>query len=193
MNNISNQFDLAKSSYLRGDFATAKPHLDEIIESDPISPYGLGARYLRARGYEDGYFGQKDPKAALSDYRVLMGRSDLYGSDGIVGVARILFEIDRSNNKEEISALCAKAIELDKNPKAMMILGLLSEEELRDFSSAKKWYLRAYTQGLPWGMRYFARLQCKQSNFLRGSLAHGIATVTSPFLVAIFGPRSALK
>ncbi|MGO4550259.1 hypothetical protein AB4059_04040 [Lysobacter sp. 2RAF19] len=187
------QLELAKVAYARGDFSAAKVLLDGIIGTASTSPHVLAARYLRARGYEDGYFGTKDLKAALADYRPLIEHAQLFGSDGLVGFARVLLETDGAANKDEIVDLCLRAVALDKNVKAMMLLGVTHEEVEMNFSSAGRWYLRAYGAGLPWGMRYFARMHRKQGHYLRAMLAHLVTTITSPFMVAIGGARSALK
>jgi TPR repeat protein len=175
-------------------FNEAKQLLDHLIEEDAEGAYGLVARQLRARGYEDGrFFDGVNSDLAIADFSFLAERAHLFGSDGLVGKARLLFEQDRERNKEKAVELLHKAVDTDSNIKAMMLLGLINEEGFGDVVTAGKWYLQAYKHGLPWGLRYYARLQAKNGKNARAFFAHMIASLTSPILVAINGVRSPFK
>lgn len=183
----------ARDAFASGDFEKSKLLLDNIIEGSPSSPHSLSARYLRARGYEDGFFGSIEFEKAMEDYSVLQDNIDLYGSDGALGCARVLFEIDAFGNKERIVSLCKQAINRDSNKKAMMLLGHTYDEVFNKPDLAKEWYLRAFKCGMPWGLRYYARMQSRNKKYLSAAFAHTLATVTSPFLVASQGIRSPFK
>lgn len=191
---ISERLEIAKSAYVSGDFVRAKTFLDGVIEEAPDSPYGVGARYLRGRGYEDGVFSDKpELQNAYEDFLVVKEHADRYGSDGFLGCARVLFEIDSEKYKDQIISQCEEAIRRDSNVKAMMLLGKIYEGVMRDGRTARRWYLKAYLHGLPWGMRFFARSHANDGNFVRSVLGHFLATLTSPFLVLIHGARSPIK
>ncbi|WP_340650113.1 hypothetical protein [Pseudoxanthomonas winnipegensis] len=188
------RFNSAKSAYVAGDFAKAKILLDNVIEESESSPFGVGARYLRGRGYEDGAFSDKpDLLRAYEDFEIVKAHAVDYGSDGLLGCARVLFELDARGNFREIVELCEKAVSLDSNVKAMMLLGRIYDQVVGNGGIARRWYLRAYLQGLPWGMRYFARSHARDGNAFRSIFAHAFATLTSPVLVLLYGARSPFK
>ena len=193
MLDATSKFYVINEAYARGDFIKAKALIDSLIDIAPLSPQGLSARYLRARGYEDGLFGEVKLNLALHDYKILMDHSDLCGSDGIVGYARVIFNKNQDCNKERAAKLLLRAVELDSNVKAMMMLGLIYDEGFDDSLAAGKWYLKAYRHGLPWGLRYYARLQSKKGRRFLAFLSHLIASLTSPVLVALKGVRSPFK
>lgn len=193
MDDLDGRFEEAKHAYVHGDFARAKLIFDLLIDQYPSSKQAMLSRYLRARGFEDGVFGAIDLESALADFVVLDEIADVYGSDGTLGVARILYQKDKESNANRVASLCQKAIAQDANVKAMMLLGLVYENAIDDYESALRWYLRAYKSGLPWGLRYYAQLQGKKGKRFSSAVAHSIATVTSPFLVKRYGVRSALK
>jgi len=180
-------------AYSKGQFAKAKELMDELIAVDPTSPEGLCAFYLRARAYEDGRFGSREPAKALLDYQVLVDHAELFGSDGMLGYARVLVHEDARANREQAADLLTRAIAMDANLKAMMVLGRLRELGFDDPAGAAKWYLRAYRRGLPWGLRFYARVQAREGRRLWALACHMVATLTSPWLVLIHGVRSPYK
>lgn len=191
---ISERLEIAKSAYVSGDFVRAKAFLDGVIEEAPDSPYGVGARYLRGRGYEDGVFSSEpELQKALEDFQIVKEHADEYGSDGLLGCARVLFELDAEKHADEVISYCEEAIKRDSNVKALMLLGKVYESVMRDGRTARQWYLKAYFRGLPWGMRYFARSHAKDGNVFRSVLGHSLATLSSPFLLLIHGARSPFK
>lgn len=193
MTDLDSIFLRGKKAYVSGEFEKAKVIFDSLIIDNPRSAQAHLARYLRARGFEDGAFGRVELDMALNDFRHLHEISEQFGSDGTLGVARVLFEKNKHLYADEVQKLCHSAIKQDENVKAMMLLGLLNEEVFAKPSLAAKWYLSAYRRGLPWGLRYYARLQAKMHHRIRSLLAHGIASLTSPILVARYGVRSPLK
>ena len=130
---------------------------------------------------------------AYEDFLIVKEHADQYGSDGLLGCARVLFELDGEKNLNQIISLCKKAIERDSNVKAMMLLGRVNERIIKDGKTARCWYLRAYRRGLPWGMRFFARSHANDGNYIRSIFGHLVATITSPFLVMVHGVRSPMK
>ena len=152
-----------------------------------------GLRDGKAIGKEDGLFGERDLPGALADYAPLVENADDFGSDGLLGCARVLFEQDATQHSATIIELCERAVAVDRNPKAMMLFGCVHERVRLDVAAAGKWYLRAWSAGLPWGMRFYARMHWANGDYLAGGIGHILATVASPVLVLIHGCRSALK
>lgn len=184
---------MLQQAYSKGEFARAQVLMDELIAFDPTSPQGLCALYLRARANEDGRFGGKDTAKALMDYQVLIEHADLFGSDGMLGYARVLVDRDAKAKRKEAARLLMRAIEMDANTKAMMVLGKLYELGFDDPVAAGRWYLKAYRRGLPWGLRFYARMQARQGHRLRALACHAVASLTSPLFVLIHGVRSPFK
>lgn len=186
---MSSLFDTALAAYESGDAEATKELVDGAIAQLPEAE-GIALRVLRARAYEfGGYPDGIDLNKAYLEYRDLEEWTSSLGSEALVGAARVLFDQDGEKNKDEIMRLCLKAIGIDRHVHAKMILGLLSDKVLHDRRSARKWYFSAYLGGLPWGLRYFAKLHAKDGNFIRAYFSHALASVTSPFLVMLHGAR----
>lgn len=193
MRDLRSQFIEAKNAYYAGRFSTAKKILDQLIFSAPISLEGLGARFLRARGYEDGLFGITDLSYAMDDYTYLVEAESFFYSDGLVGRARILFKIDPNDNYEIAAKLATQAINKDpKNSEAMIFLGSVHEAHKID-DLAAKYYISAFKAGSPWGLRYYARLKTKRGDYIIGFASHFLTTLISPFLYFLHRARSPLK
>lgn len=194
MNAKKSPISLAKCAYASKDFDRAKILLDRIVSETPGTMEEKAARYLRARGYEDGNFTcGTNLDEAYEDYVSLSESKGILGSLAMTGCARVLYSKGARENVREILDRCHEAQSLHSNPKAMMLLGLVHEEIIHDSASAKKWYLMAYKAGLPWGLRYYAGVQLKEKKYIRAFLAHVLVFVTSPILVLIYGIRSPFK
>ena len=181
-------FEGAKRAYLSQDFHTAKALLDSVIRG-PSSPGDQnGARYLRGRGFEDGFFvGGVNLEKAIEDYSWLKEEQI---ARGVIGYARILLFKAPAENANEVISLLTEPVAKERDPKAMMLLGMANELGFSDFHSARKWYLRAYLHGLPCGLDFYANLQAKEGNLRRAVVAKVLANVTRPLLEAIHGKRT---
>lgn len=178
---IQTLFESAKLAYAAKGYARALPLLDAILEKSPESPEGLGARHLRAMAYEFGNTPQGVALgAALEDFRVLSDKSDVVGSSGLVGAARVLCQMDLGGRVDEIRSLCLQAMEMDGSTAAMMLLGFLSLEADGDVGSAKKWFMSAFRGGSLWGLRYLAAAYCEEGRWHMGLLARFAALVLAP-------------
>jgi TPR repeat protein len=171
----------------------AKEAIDRKVHSAPESPSGIFARYLRARSYEEGVLGKQDVDAALEDYSFIMAHGADLRSEGMVGCARLLHWKDKNANTAKALALCAQAIRLDSNVRAMMFMGYIYEHTAHDLESAAKWYLEAFKNKLPWGLRFYASVQFKRRKFLTSIFSHIAATIVGPFMVLRYGKRDAFK
>lgn len=181
-------------AFENGDVALTQELVDQEIKQAPSSLDGVSLRFLRGNAYEwGGYPGGVDLHKAYADYKALEEWTPNLGSDVLVSAARVLFDIDGEANKDEILRLCMKAVNLDNHVHAKMLLGLLNQKILRDSKAARRWYLSAYLGGLPWGLRYFADSHAYDGSKFIGSLAHLVATITSPFLVIANGARGAFS
>ncbi|MBN8225085.1 MAG: hypothetical protein J0L89_09755 [Xanthomonadales bacterium] len=187
------RLNAASLAYVNGSFERAKELLDNLID-EPSYPYSIGARYLRARGLEDGVFsGTPDLNAALLDFSIVREHMNDYGSDGALGCARVLYLLDGHGNRDQIILLCNEAIDRDRNVKAMMILGKAYEELIDDKATSRMWYLRAFRRGLPWGMQFYARSHYGEGNLVRAAVGYMAAAVARPFLILKYGNRSPFK
>lgn len=172
--------------YESGEFSSAKKLMDRIIEADPVSLDALGARYLRARAYEDGYFGCEELNLAISDYAYLIDHSEDYRSNGLIGYSRVLLAIDESANALQVVDLLRQAISHDRDVRALLLLGKVYEEILKNDRLAAKCYFDAFRRGTAWGLRLYARLQMKRKNYVSGIMLHFLTTVFSPFMYLIY-------
>jgi hypothetical protein len=157
MKDIPTLVALSDKAYASRNFERALALLNEIIEITPESADGLGSRDLRAMAYECGNVPSGiDHKKALSDYRYLADRSHLVGSVGLVGCARILCQQNPKTNLDEARQLCLRAVEIDGDVRAKMLLGYMCADVTSDFKGARKWFISAFRGGSPWGLRYAA-------------------------------------
>lgn len=190
----SSVYDRAMKAFEAGDVELTQALVDQAIEERPSSLDGVTLRFLRGNAYEwGGYPGGIDLDKAYADYKALEEWTPILGSDVLVSAARVLFDMDGQENKDEIERLCLKAVSIDQHVHAKMLLGLLNQKVLMNSKKARKWYLSAYRGGLPWGLRYYADSQKNDGNSVIASFAHLIATLTSPFLVIFNGARGAFS
>lgn len=171
----------------------AKNLIDKKINTSPQSQAGIFARYLRARSYEEGILSAQNIDAALADYSFIMNYGGELRSEGMVGRARLLHWKDERANAAEAIALCVGAVNFDSNVRAMMFLGYIYEHTMLDLKLAAEWYLRAFRNNLPWGLRYYASVQFKRKKFVTSMISHVIATIVSPFMVARYGKRDPFR
>jgi hypothetical protein len=182
----------ASSLYVAGDGESAKKLLDQLVMSDDAT-ISLAAAHMRARGNEDGFFdGRPNLQQALTDFRALEEGGGLFSGEGRLGRARILYRMDGAKHREEVLALCASVREGQPGVKARMLAGLVYMDA-GEHRRARELFLSAFFEGLPWGLRFYARSHAKERHWFRAALAHCLATVVSPFLVLKFGTRSAFR
>jgi hypothetical protein len=176
-----------------GALAHAKELIDLKIISSPEKPSGLFARYLRARSYEEGTFGEQNIDAAIEDYSFIMTHGEDLRSEGMVGCARLLHCKNESENAAKAIELCLDAIHIDSNVRAMMFIGYVYEHTMHDLKAAAEWYFRAFRNKLPWGLRYYASVQFKRRKFISSIFSHVAATIVSPLMVFRYGRRDAFR
>lgn len=179
---------ISKDAWVR-----VKESIDREIYNYPESPPGIFARYLRARSYEEGVLGKQDIDAAMEDYSFIMEHGADLRSEGMVGCARLLHWKDKNVNAKKALSLCAEAIRLDSNVRAMMFMGYIFEHTMQDLESAAKWYLQAFKNKMPWGLRFYASVQFKRKKFITAVFSHVVATVVGPLMVIRYGKRGAFK
>ena len=153
----------------------------------------VGMRYIWARLKEDGALGDIDTDGALEDFTFLAEYDGLFQSEGMLGRARMLHRKGSRENAEEILSLCERAARLDANVRAMMLMGFVFEHTKRDFNLAKRWYLRAYRHGQPWGLRFYAFMQFKRKKIITSALATVLFAITNPIMVKVYGKAAPFK
>lgn len=177
----------------KGDVDAINKILDR-ADADPASwPGAEGIRYVHARLEEEGAFSGDNNAAALKAFSTLSSQKGEFQSEGLVGQARLLYRLNEEENANRILELCKEAVDIDRNVRAMMVIGHVLQNTKNDFPAANRWYLRAFRRGMPWGLRFYASLQAEQRKFVRSSLAYAIATITHPILLLLFGARGPYK
>lgn len=174
----------------RGAFDGANELLEGAQKDFHAWPNGSGMKYIRARLEEEGVFRGENDVSALDIFSELASGRDEFLSEALIGRGRLLYRIDKEKHLDEVVFLCNEAVKLENNPKAMMILGSIFENDKSNVELAKQWYLRAYRHGSPWGLRAYATLQAKNGELLRPALAHAVTTITAPFMAAWYGLKS---
>lgn len=194
MEQPENDLQRAKSLIISGRRVEGEAVINSIISDHPEDhPATLAARFLRARAYEDGMWGEVKTEAAFADFSILKEDTSFFGLEGALGYARLMLRKDSIANAEAAVDLCQSAAKTHHDTRAMMLLGYIYENILEKNTLAERWYLRAYMHGSAWGLRYYAALQMRQKKYLRGILGHILATATSPILVVRFGARDPFK
>ena len=161
-------FETARNAYERMDFKRAKELLDRIEEQEHDPHERAAAALLLARGYEDGHFaGGVDLDRAYAAFQRVDHVIGEERSDGLVGRARILFAKDGPLYRDEIVVFCRKAIDIDRNPRAMMLMGLAQEVLFHNEGLARRWYWFAFRNGLRWGLTFVARSHAREENHVR--------------------------
>jgi len=171
----------------RGALDQAHGLLEGAQEDFRTWPNGSGMQYIRARLEEEGAFRRESSEVALDIFTDLALKRDEFLGEALVGRARLLYRIDKNGYMGEIISLCNEAIELEHNPRAMMMLGRIFENDRHDCDLANQWYLSAYRHGSPWGVRSYASVQAKRHKLFRSMLAHVVATISAPFMAIRFG------
>lgn len=159
-----------------------------------LSQYNVyEALYTCAIIYEEGVSLQgRNLEAAYKYFDRLRRACD--ADEGYVGCARIILEKRDIENVQLAEEYCRTAIEKGNNPFAYFILGRIFEDFKTppDLVEAKKMYAAAALRGAAWGMRRFAIVEWKRSNYLVSIFAHIAATIFFPFY-RLFGGQRALR
>jgi tetratricopeptide (TPR) repeat protein len=174
-----------------GDLSHAREMIETITDESPSSSSPL--TYIRARMYEEGLFGKIDIDSAVKCFSVLIGGYENLAGEAMVGVARMLYKEDPIANSDRAIEYCLKAIELEPNPVAMMLLAAIYEDTKKDFKSAKMWSLRAFRGRSPWGLRYMAALFFRREKYVIGGLYRVAALFAKPFMLRRYDARGPFK
>lgn len=189
-------YDKAIALFMEGKTKEAAAAIDAAIEASPLSEDALHLRLIKASAIEYGeWVGERDQRRAYHEYSQLEQWVEILGEDGLnvyLGAARTLYRIDAVRNAEEIERLLSLSIAHGRNPHVEMLLGLLNETALLNTKVARSHYLEAFKMRLPWGLRFYARSHMADRNYVRGIVAHTIATAVSPVMIMMFGARGVL-
>lgn len=143
--------------------------------------------------YEEGLFGKTDIDSAIKYFSFLIKDNEILAGEAMVGVARMLYKDDPVANSNRAIQHCVKAIELESNPMAMMLLAAIYEDTKKDFKLAKMWSLRAFRSRSPWGLRYMAALFYRRKRYVVGAL-YGLAVLfAKPFMLKRYEVRGPFK
>ncbi|GAB3032244.1 hypothetical protein GCM10027285_13720 [Oleiagrimonas citrea] len=164
-------FSDINKAYKKNGFLASKGVIDEILGRDPRSSDGLAARYLRARGHEAGWHGSINFELAKKDYRHLIVEAHRFGSNGLLGFARVLYKENRAENFEEIKRLCEEAIDMDGNIKAKILLGFAYETFKKDYARASTHYFSSFLRGSKWGLGFYSSAKIRSGKPFVGLLS----------------------
>ena len=170
----------------------AKIMIDEVIKENLRSPNGLAALFLRARGYEAGWYESIDYGLAKNDYKLLIENKNDFGSEGLLGYARILFKEEDINSFDEIKRLCEEAIALDGNVKARVLLGFSYEKFKKDYASAAIYYRSSFCHGSKWGLGFYSSAKIHDGDVVIGLMSKIAFHLVYPILSIFDRSKSAI-
>ena len=142
------------------------------------------ARFLRARGYEAGWFGSVNFQKAMNDYIHLIrcqGRIDdnIY-AECLLGCARIHYL--KKENINEIKRLCDIVVSINGNHKALTLLGFSYENIKNDYKLASKYYLLSFLKGSKRALAYYSYAKYKSGKYISGSISLILYYILYPLL-----------
>lgn len=189
---MSNTMKEIDKIYKESGFLKAKIKIDEVIKENPRSPDGLAALFLRARGYEGGWYGTIDYVLAKNDYKLLIENKNKVGSKCLLGYARVLFKEESIESFDEIKRLCDEAIALDGNIKARFLLGFSYEKFNKDYASAASYYLSSFFHGSKWGLGFYSSAKIRDGKFVIGLVSKIAYHLMYPILNIFDRSKSAI-
>jgi TPR repeat protein len=175
--------------------AGAVDKVQEILEftSNEFPESSSPLTYIRARMYEEGLFGKLDINSAIKYFSFLTQGNDIFVGEAMVGIARMLYKEDPVANSDNAIDHCMRAVELESNAMAMMLLAAVYEDTKKDFKSAKMWALRAFRSRSPWGLRYMAVLFYRRKKYISGILYELAVLLAKPFMLRRYEVRGPFK
>lgn len=193
---VTDMLELKFQEIERLTFDEKAPRAREIIagikadSSDPL----LAIRYVRARMCEERLARKVDDlDSAIRDFSLLIGSKDSYVGEGLVGRARVLYRKDSSLYTDEALELCVRAVDLEGNVLAMMLMAAIYMDKKHDAKMARAWALRAFRNGSIWGVRYIAVIAYRRKNYAAFTFWKLIAFCSKPFLLKKYELRGPFK
>lgn len=169
----------ARALYFARRFSEAFSLLDQIVAVGGTAPEVLGAHLLRALGYEKGNSPSGvDKRKALENYLAMLAFQDVTAEakrEALIGAARVMATMDPATDVERIEGYCRQADEIAPSAAAANLMGFVHHECRGDVVHGRRWFLRAFLRGSPWGMKFWAASHWRQRHVVRGALGHLLA------------------
>lgn len=163
------------------------------IKADSPDPL-LAVRYIRARMCEERMARKVDDlDSAIRDFSFLIESRDSFVAEGLVGRARVLYRKDPSLYADEALELCIRAVDMERNVLAMMLMAAIYMDKKHDAKMAKKWALRAFRNGSIWGGRYIAVIAYRRKSYAVFIFWKLMAFFSKPFLLKRYELRGPFK
>ena len=185
--NTKNWLQSITEEYFKSGPARAKEVLDYTITMYPGTNDEFSARFIRARGYEAGWFGSIECDKAKNDYDYLIrnNTSSIILSECLLGCARILYT--KKGNVQEIKELCDLSESLNKNHKSLSLkvltlLGFSYEIINKDYKTASKYYISSFYKGSKRGLAYYSYAKLKNGNYTIGIISLVFYYILYPML-----------
>lgn len=175
--------DLVLRMVKLGGVVNARNAANRFITDAPDSRLGLAMRLFRARLYESGRLGVNCDAEAFDDFYYVACSEFEFRTEAMIGCARILYKSNSTNDVSKAMNFCKRAIKLDSNVRAMMLLGYGYEHSVANYQLANKWYLKAFTHGSPWGLRSYSTVQWKRRKFVASTSAFVIVLILGLLMV----------
>lgn len=188
---IEDKFQDIKRQMQAGGIAQAKEILEVTCREFPESSDPL--TYIRARMYEEALFGNLDIDAAIKYFSCLSKGNGPFAGEAKVGIARMLYKENPSANADSAIAYCLRAIEIEPNPRALMLMAAVYEDTKNDFESAKMWSFRAFRCRSPWGLRYIAVMFYRRKQYIRGIFYEMAVLLSRPWMLLRYEKRGPFK
>lgn len=123
-----------------------------------------------------------DLSLADMDFTTLIdsGKKDFVG-EGLVGRARVIYRKDPELHADEALSLCNRAVEMEGNALAMMLMAAIYMDKKNDAETARKWSMRAFKSGSIWGVRYMSVISYRNKNYISSLGWNLLSIICSPF------------
>jgi hypothetical protein len=162
----------------------------KVDSPDPL----LAVRYMRARMCEERLARKEDDlDSAIRDFTFLIGSKDSFVGEGLVGRARVLYRKDPSLYADEALELCNRAVDLEGNVMAMMLMAAIYMDKRHDAKMAGMWALRAFRNRSIWGGRYIAVIAYRRKNYAVFIFWKLMAFFSKPLLLKKYELRGPFK
>ena len=155
----------------------------------------LSVKYMHARMCEERYARRGDDLSlAEMDFATLIdsGKKDFVG-EGLVGRARVIYRKDPELHADEALSLCNRAVEMEGNALAMMLMAAIYMDKKNDAETARKWSMRAFKSGSIWGVRYMSVISYRKKNYISSMGWKLLSIICSPFTKKKYKLRGPFK
>ena len=155
----------------------------------------LSIKYMHARMCEERYARRDDDlNLAEMDFTYLIDSGKKYFvGEGLVGRARVIYRKDSELHVEEALSLCNRAVEMEGNALAMMLMAAIYMDKKNDAETARKCPMRAFKSGSIWGVRYMSVISYRRKNYILSMGWRILSIICTPFAQKRYRLRGPFK